>query len=92
MDNLAVVNSPEQMLTMENLRNANALLALLHGKSDSVCRLFDKEIIVDINQLDNLNSLVLEKLGLHSICCKRMISRKLSYMLQAQKISRQSVI
>lgn len=67
MDNLAVVNSPEQTLTMENLRNANALLALLHGKSDSVCRLFDKEIIVDINQLDNLNSLVLEKLGLHSV-------------------------
>lgn len=67
MDNLAAVNPSEQILTMENLRNANALLALLHGKSDSVCRLFDKEIIVDINQLDNLNSLVLEKLGLHSV-------------------------
>ena len=67
MGNLATVNPPEQILTEENLRNANALLALLHGKSDSVCRLFGKEIIVDINQLDNLNSLVLEKLGLHSV-------------------------
>ena len=67
MDNLAAVTPPEQILTMENLRNANALLALLLGKSDSVCRLFDKEIIVDINQLDSLNSLVLEKLGLHSV-------------------------
>ena len=67
MENLVTSASSDKTLTTEYLRNANALLALLHGKSDSVCRFFDKEIIVDINQLDSLNSLILEKLSLHNV-------------------------
>lgn len=48
------------------LGDASALLALLHGKSDSICRLFNKEILVDKKQLASLNESMCDKLALHS--------------------------
>lgn len=50
-----------------DLRNASALLALMHGKSDSICRLFKKEILVNKNNLSLLNNSMVEKLSLHNI-------------------------
>ena len=55
------------LLNQENLNNASALLALLHGKSDSICRLFRKEIIVGKDELSSLNELMISKLKLHNI-------------------------
>lgn len=57
----------ESLLTRENLQNASALLALLHGKSDSICRLFNKEISVDKTQIHRLNTMMTEKLQLHNV-------------------------
>ena len=55
------------LLSEPNLQNASSLLALLHGKSDSICRLFDKEIIVGKNDLKSLNDLMIDKLSLHNV-------------------------
>lgn len=60
-----LVQAEENLLTKENIQNASALLPLLHGKSDSICRLFKKEIIVDKSALKSLNQMMLEKLSLH---------------------------
>lgn len=55
------------LLNQENLQNASALLALLHGKSDSICRLFRKEIVVGRNDLSSLNEMMVSKLQLHNV-------------------------
>lgn len=55
------------LMNEHNLQNASALLALLHGKSDSICRLFKKEIIVGISDLKSLNDMMIEKLSLHNV-------------------------
>lgn len=55
------------LLNKENLQNASSLLALLHGKSDSICRLFRKEIVVGKNELSTLNEMMVAKLQLHNI-------------------------
>lgn len=55
------------IVTKENIQNASALLALLNGKSDSICKIFNKEIVVTILQIKKLNELIHEKLLLHSV-------------------------
>ena len=42
--------------------NISALLSLLHGKNDSICKLFNKEIKVDIVNLKQLNKMMCDKL------------------------------
>lgn len=54
------------LMSEHNLQNASALLALLHGKSDSICRLFNKEILVSKRDLASLNESMLRKLSLHN--------------------------
>lgn len=61
---LQKVTEKQDMMIPEN---ASALLALLHGKSDSICRLFKKEIIVDKAALSSLHNQMIEKLALHSV-------------------------
>lgn len=51
------------LMNEHNLQNANALLALLHGKSDSICRLFKKEILVGKDDLSSLNNNMIDKLS-----------------------------
>ncbi len=56
MKNDLIVNvKKEELLEENNLHNASALLALLHGKSDSICRIFNKEIMVGKTELKTLN-------------------------------------
>ncbi len=55
------------LMNEQNIKNASALLALLHGKSDSICRLFKKEILVSKNELSSLNDSMISKLSLHNI-------------------------
>ena len=55
------------LATNENIQNVSAALALLHGKSDSLCRLFRKEIFVAKKDLKALNDMIIEKLSLHKI-------------------------
>lgn len=64
---LAVLAPSEEIITEENIKNASALLALLHGKSDSICRLFKKEILVKKSDLKSLNDQMVQKLGLHDV-------------------------
>ena len=40
---------------------------LLHGKSDSICRLFEREILVNKNELASLNNSIIRKLSLHNV-------------------------
>lgn len=54
------------LLNEHNIKYASALLALLHGKSDSICRLFKKEILVSKNELSSLNDSMISKLSLHN--------------------------
>lgn len=67
MEQLTVKNNDEGIFSRENIQNASALLALLHGKSDSICRIFQKEIIVSKEQIITLNDLIIEKLNLHNV-------------------------
>lgn len=64
---LPVKKENNELFSKENMQNASALLALLHGKSDSICRFFNKEIIVDKAQLKTLNEMIIEKLTLHNV-------------------------
>lgn len=64
---LAVKNENNETFSKEDMQNASALLALLHGKSDSICRFFNKEIIVDKSQIKTLNEMIIEKLMLHNV-------------------------
>lgn len=59
--------STHPLASKENIQNASALLALLHGKSDSLCRLFSKEIFVGIEDLQSLNDMIIQKLSLHKV-------------------------
>lgn len=52
--------------TKIELQSASALLAVMHGKSDSICRLFNKEIVVGKDDIESLNEMMLEKLSLHN--------------------------
>ena len=60
------INDAELMAT-QNLKNASAWLALMHGKSDSICRLFKKEILVNKHDLASLNQSMVDKLSLHNV-------------------------
>ena len=57
----------DDLMSENNIQNANALLALLHGKSDSICRLFEKEISVNKDALSSLNNDMIQKLSLHNV-------------------------
>ena len=48
-------------------QDVSALLALMHGKSDSICRLFKREICVDKSELSSLNDKMTSKLALHDV-------------------------
>ena len=63
-----LMHSDDGNISKEALQNASAILALLHGKSDSICRLFRKEISVDKSALSSLNEQILEKLSIHPNC------------------------
>ena len=63
-----LIHSDDGSISKEVLQNASAILALLHGKSDSICRLFRKEISVDKAALSSLNEQILEKLSIHPNC------------------------
>lgn len=68
MNNSSIAPVVEKsIMTSENLNTANALLALLHGKSDSICKLFGKEISVGKGDLKTLNEMMIEKLSLHNV-------------------------
>ncbi len=60
-------DSPNTLVNEHDLKNASALLALLHGKSDSICRLFTKEILVGKSELSSLNDAMIRKLSLHNV-------------------------
>ena len=60
-------NKFSPLATNENFQNASSLLALMHGKSDSICRLFYKEIIINLKQLRLLNQTINEKLALNQV-------------------------
>lgn len=47
--------------------NISALLSLLHGKNDSICKLFNKEIKVNIVNLKQLNKMMCDKLETHNV-------------------------
>lgn len=65
----SLIESTEQdaLLSPENIQNASALLALLHGKSDSISKFFYKEVRVDSAHLCSLNSSMIDKLSLHNV-------------------------
>lgn len=65
-NSLVEVNSQNEITNID-INNANALLALLHGKNDSICKLFKKEIKVDKAKLKTLNTMIMDKLELHEI-------------------------
>lgn len=50
-----------------DLKNANAILSLLHGKAESNCKIYKKPILVDKNGLQNLHQEIINKLALHNV-------------------------
>ena len=66
-NNLVVNVKKDELLEENNLQTASALLALLHGKSDSICRIFNKEIMVGKSDLKTLNDMMIEKLSLNNV-------------------------
>ena len=67
MRNNEIQKTDENSLTVTNPTDASALLALLHGKSESICKFSRKKIKVDKLQLDTLNEMLCEKLDNHDI-------------------------
>ncbi len=68
MKNSSIVEvNPKNEISKIDINNASALLALLHGKNDSICKLFKKEIKVDKAKLKTLNTMIMDKLELHEI-------------------------
>lgn len=67
MKNNIVEVNPQNAISKFNINNVNALLALLHGKNDSICKLFNKEIKVDITNLKQLNKMIYDKLETHNV-------------------------
>ena len=65
--NTQLVEARPELMSKENIQNASALLALLHGKSDSICRVFNKEIKVEKSDLQALNKMMIEKLSIHNV-------------------------
>lgn len=61
-----VTKNNGDLLSDENMKNASSLLALMHGKQDSICRVFDKEIFIDKRQLISLNEMICEKLTVNN--------------------------
>jgi hypothetical protein len=55
------VYSPEVM------QNISSILALFGAKSDSMCRIFNKQIVVGLKELSILNTNINEKLSIHSV-------------------------
>lgn len=51
----------------KDLKNASAILSLLHGKADSNCKIFKKPILVDKYGLQTLHQEILAKLQLHQV-------------------------
>lgn len=66
-NNKIELKGDEDIIDNENLINASSLLSLMHGKSDSICKFFSREIIVNVNQISMLNAMILEKLSLHNV-------------------------
>lgn len=50
-----------------DIENAGALLALMHGKSDSICRFYNKEILVGIKEICVLNEKITSKLMTNNV-------------------------
>ena len=67
MENRIITSEAGVIVDEHSLKDASAILALLHGKSDSICRIFRKEILVDKSDLSALNTQLLTKLSLHNI-------------------------
>lgn len=68
MESLITGRSEERAIfSVEEMQNANSILALMHGKTDSICRVYNKEIFIDMDKLGNLNELVHEKISLHNV-------------------------
>lgn len=68
MDNqLQTTNTSQALVTQENMKNYSALLALLHGKTDTICKVFKKLIRVNLNDLKKLRTMVDQKLELHNL-------------------------
>lgn len=65
-NNLQISEPNTELMNDYNIKNASALLALIHGKSDSICRLFNREIIIDKSDLKTLNDMMINKLCLHN--------------------------
>jgi len=59
--------STSLIINDESINNLHALLALLHGKSDSKSQTFSKEVTVDKLRLSTLHLNICEKLSTHSI-------------------------
>lgn len=51
----------------KDLKNASAILSLLHGKADSNCKIFKKPILVGKDGLQSLHQDILAKLQLHQV-------------------------
>ena len=51
----------------KDLKNASAILSLLHGKADSNCKIYKKPILVDKDGLQTLHQEILDKLQLHQV-------------------------
>lgn len=64
---LDISTTEAAMPNNEKLNDASALLALMHGKNDSICRVFSKEIFVTREKLIQLNKMVIDKLSLHTV-------------------------
>ena len=67
MEKTVALHGNDTVIDEKALQNASAVLALLHGKSDSICRLFRKEISVNRAELKTLNDLMIQKLALHTV-------------------------
>lgn len=62
-----LVIKEEHNISEVNITNISALLSLLHGKNDSICKLFNKEIKVDVNKLKQLHKMMCDKLEIHNV-------------------------
>lgn len=67
MEERIITHDDGTIIDEKGLKNASAILALLHGKSDSICRLFRREISVNRADLNSLNDLMVAKLALHTV-------------------------
>lgn len=67
-EEIQLSNQQEQSLISEQaIQAASSVLALLHGKTDSICRLYNKDIIVRREDVLSLCHQMQEKLKLHQV-------------------------